>query len=114
MSLSIGITGLSQSGKSTLFQSLTYMSKSDVTGKKQPLARVSVPDDRLWKLSEIFKPKKTTPATVDFLDMPGGSGGGLGSQAVAEIRTSTVLVEVVRCFAHPYLEGINPSADMDS
>lgn len=90
------------------------MSKSDVSGKKQPLARVSVPDDRLWKLSEIFKPKKTTPATVDFLDMPGGSGGSLGSQAVAEIRTSTVLVEVVRCFAHPYLEGVNPAADMDS
>ena len=66
------------------------------------------------KLSEIFKPKKTTPATVDFLDMPGGGSSGLGSQAVAEIRTSTLLLEVVRCFAHPYLEGIDPLADLDS
>lgn len=114
MSLSIGITGLNQSGKSTLFQSLTSISRSDPSGKRLPLARVPVPDERLWKLSAIFKPKKTTPATVDFLDMPGGGTAGLGGQALAEIRTSTVLVEVVRCFAHPYLEGVNPAADMES
>lgn len=114
MALSIGITGLSQAGKSTLFQSLTFLSKTDVSGKKQPAARVGVPDSRLWDLSAIFSPKKTTPATIDFLDMPGGGSSGLGSQAVAEIRTSTVLVEVVRCFAHPYLEGVNPQQDMDS
>ena len=72
MALSIGITGLSQSGKSTLFKSLTCLSESDVSGRKQPLARAAVPDERLQRLSDIFKPKKTTPATVDFLDMPGG------------------------------------------
>ena len=114
MALCIGITGLSQSGKSTLFKSLTCLSDSDASGKKQPLARVAVPDERLWKLSEIYKPKKTTPATVDFLDMPGGGSSGLGSQAVAEIRTSTVLLEVVRCFEHPYLEAADPISDMES
>ena len=114
MSLSIGITGLAQAGKSTLFQSLTDLSRADSSGKRLPLARVPVPDERLWKLSAIFKPKKTTPATVDFLDMPGGGSGGLGSAALAEIRTSTVLVEVVRCFSHPYLEGVTPRADMES
>lgn len=114
MSLSIGLTGLTQSGKSTLFQSLTSISRSDPSGKRLPLARVPVPDERLWKLAAIFKPKKTTPATVDFLDMPGGGSAGLGSAALAEIRTSTVLVEVVRCFGHPYLEGVHPRADMES
>lgn len=114
MALSIGITGLSQAGKSTLFKSLTCLSESDISGKKQPLARASVPDSRLWKLSEIFKPKKTTPATVDFLDMPGGGSSGLGSQAVAEIRTAAVLLEVVRCFEHPYLEGVDPLSDIES
>ena len=114
MALSIGITGLSQSGKSTLFKSLTCLSESNVSGRKQPLARAAVPDERLQRLSDIFKPKKTTPATVDFLDMPGGGSSGLGSQAVAEIRTSTLLLEVVRCFNHPYLEGVDPLADIDS
>lgn len=115
MSLSIGITGLSQAGKSTLFQSLTSMSRSDGSGKKGiPLARVPVPDERLVKLTEIWKPKKSTPATVDFLDMPGGGTAGLGGAALADIRTATVLVEVVRCFEHPYLEGVHPKADMES
>ena len=114
MALSIGITGLTQSGKSTLFKSLTCLSEADVTGKKQPLARVSVPDDRLWQLSAIFNPKKTTPATVDFLDMPGGSNSGLGSQALAEIRTATVLLEVVRCYDHPYLGESDPQSDIES
>lgn len=113
MSLTIGITGLSQAGKSTLFQSLTAISRGEASGRR-PMARVPVPDPRLWELSRIFNPRKTTPATVDFLDMPGGGSGGLGGAALAEIRTASVLVEVVRCFPHPYLEGVNPQSDMDS
>ncbi len=114
MPLSIGITGLSQAGKSTLFKALTCLSEADVSGRKQPLARAAVPDQRLWKLAEIFQPKKTTPATVDFLDMPGGTSSGLGTQAISEVRTSTLLLAVVRCFKHPYLEGVDPLADLES
>ena len=114
MALTIGLTGLAQSGKTTLFNSLTNMANASETGKGRPMAHVQVPDARLWALSEIFKPKKTTPATVDFLDMPSGSTTSLSPQAVAEIRTATVLVEVVRCFEHPYLEGVSPVTDMEN
>lgn len=114
MALAIGISGLSQSGKSSLFQALTAAEGgSDVSGKKLPMARAPVPDARLWKLSSIFNPKKTVPTTVDFLDMPGGSGQGLGDQALGDIRTATALVEVVRCFPHPYLGEPNPQKDME-
>lgn len=114
MALAIGITGLTQSGKSSLFQALTASSgQSEVSGKKLPMARAPVPDGRLWKLSSMFNPKKTVPTTVDFLDMPGGSGTGLGDQALGDIRTATALVEVVRCFPHPYLGEPNPQKDMD-
>ncbi len=114
MALTIGLTGLSQSGKTTLFNSLTNMANSNETGKGRPMAHVQVPDARLWDLSAIFQPKKTTPATVDFLDMPSGGTTSLSPQAVAEIRTATVLVEVVRCFEHPYLEKVDPVGDMEN
>lgn len=113
MALAIGITGLAQSGKSSLFQALTAASQGDVGGKRLPMARAPVPDERLDRLSAVFHPKKTTPATVDFLDMPGGSGTGLGDQALGEIRTATALVEVVRCFPHGYLGEPTPQKDME-
>jgi len=113
MSLAIGITGLAQAGKSTLFQALT--AASDAEGRKSAnKARAPVPDARLWKLSEIFKPKKTTPATIDFVDMPAGGSGGLGGQALGEIRTATALLEVVRAFEHPYLGAPQPLKDLES
>ena len=114
MALTIGLTGLSQSGKTTLFTSLTNMANSNDVGKGRPMAHVQVPDGRLWELSAIYSPKKTTPATVDFLDMPSGGTTSLTPQAVAEIRTATVLVQVVRCFEHPYVEGVHPVADMEN
>ncbi|HXE73894.1 MAG TPA: redox-regulated ATPase YchF, partial [Candidatus Nitrosotenuis sp.] len=112
--LAVGITGLAQAGKSTLFRALTSMSGEQAGGRRLPLARVPVPDERLDKLSAIFKPAKTTPEYIDFLDMPGGAGGGLGSEAVAELRAVTVLAEVVRCFPHPYLGDPSPTRDMES
>ncbi len=116
MSLQIGITGLSQSGKSTFFKALTSMSTAGGTGtsKKVNLARVPVPDDRVWDLARRFNPRKVTPAVVDFVDMPGGTGGGLSPKVLAEIRTATVLVEVVRCFEHPYLGLPDPVSDMET
>lgn len=114
MSLAIGITGLSQSGKSTLFAALTSMASQEAGKKGAPRARVPVPDERVWRLSAIFSPKKTTPTTIDFLDMPGGSSGGLGAQALGEIRTATALVEIVRCFDHPYLGKPRAALDLES
>lgn len=73
-----------------------------------------MPDVRLTTLSKMFNPQKTTPAFIDFVDMPGGGKGGLGAQALGEIRSATALVEVVRCFDHPYLGKADPAADMES
>lgn len=113
MALTIGITGRHQAGKSTLFTALTAMPGASTGSRRVPLARVPIPDERLGRLSRIFRPRKTTPATVDFLDMPGGSEGELGRRTLGEIRSATALVEVVRCFPHPYLEGIDPRGDME-
>lgn len=115
MSLAIGIAGLSQAGKSTFFQALTCMSSQIGSGRRtSPVARVPVPDARIWTLAKHFNPKKTTPATVDFVDMPGGSNGGLGAHALGEIRNATALVEIVRCFDHPYLGGPDPLSDLET
>ncbi|MCA9793095.1 MAG: redox-regulated ATPase YchF [Candidatus Eremiobacteraeota bacterium] len=115
MSLAIGITGLAQAGKSTLFSALTALGSEEQhkKGGGAPRARAAVPDLRVAALSAIFKPKKTTPTQIDFIDMPGGSSGGLGAQALGELRTSTALVEVVRCFDHPYLGAAKPTRDME-
>lgn len=114
MSLAIGITGLAQSGKSTLFAALTAMAAEEGPRKATPRARVPVPDERVFKLAEIFSPKKTTPTTIDFVDMPGGGTGGLGAQALGEIRNATALVEIVRCFDHSYLGAAQPAADLEN
>lgn len=123
MALTIGLIGLPQSGKSTLFSALTTRaSKESGDGKARAnLARVSVPDERLLKLSSIFNPKKTTPATIDFIDVGAlkeetsdkFKSAALGDKLIADIRTVDCLVKVIRAFPHPYLEGINPVSDLD-
>ena len=125
MALNIGIVGLPQSGKSTLFQALTARGASGTSLEKRKahLARVPVPDERLWKLSSIFHPKKTTSATIDFMDIGAldlsdsskeqAKTSPLGDKLIADIRTVDLLLQVIRCFPHPYLDKINPVSDLE-
>lgn len=127
MSLSVGILGLPNIGKSTLFKALT---KKQVDISNYPFCTVEpnigiveVPDERLEKLAEITKPKKVLPSIIKFVDVAGlvrgaHKGEGLGNQFLAHLRETDALLHIVRCFQAEnivHVDGeINPKRDIET
>ena len=127
MALTIGIVGLPNAGKSTLFNALT---KNDVLAANYPFATiepnvgvVGVPDPRLPVLAEIFGSERQLPATVEFVDIAGivrgaSQGEGLGNKFLAHIRESAAICQVTRVFRDEdvtHVDGeVNPANDIST
>lgn len=126
MSLTAGIVGLPNVGKSTLFNAIT---KKNILAANYPFATiepnvgmVTVPDKRLDFLNELIKPKSLVPTTFEFTDIAGlvkgaSHGEGLGNKFLSHIKDATAIVEVVRCFDDSNIThvegGPNPIRDVE-
>jgi len=120
MPLHCGIVGITNSGKTTLFNCMSN-TKAESTSfafssNKSNIGLMNVPDERLERLAEINSPPKKTRATIDIIDIPGltkgaSHGEGIGNTFLADIRNTDALIHVLRCFDDPNLPHIEGSVD---
>ncbi|MDR1363192.1 MAG: redox-regulated ATPase YchF [Spirochaetaceae bacterium] len=123
MALNCGIVGLPNVGKSTIFSAL---SSAPAEAANYPFCTinpnvgvVNVPDERLSKLTSIFKPERSIPAAMEFVDIAGlvkgaSKGEGMGNQFLSHIRETGVIAQVVRCFENPDVVHVNNKVDPES
>ena len=125
--MKLGIVGLPNVGKSTLFNAIT---KAGAENANYPFCTmnpnvgiVTVPDERLDRLAEMYRPKKVTPTTIEFVDIAGlvkgaSKGEGLGNKFLSHIREVDAIVHVVRCFEDPnivHVDGsVGPRRDIET